>query len=133
MVVSKNMRDKTIKELDVRMRYFITEQQRKKTKSTCYHEFFQGIWDMDRDGHWNENSLMIHDDIFCEIGLDNLIAEANAQYDYFGETRLTQEQWEYIVAKAAAIGGELENAIGEITPWAMDCYKENSIITILGM
>lgn len=115
------------------MKYFITEHQRKKTHSSSYHEFFQGDWDMDRDGHWNKNSLMIHDDIFCKIGLDSLLARANAKYDYFGETILTQDQWEYIVDQARDIGEELWAAILEIIPWATNCYKNHRVITVLGM
>ena len=115
------------------MRYFMTEQQRKHTHSTCYHEFFQGGWDMDRDSFWNDNSLMIHDDIFRRIGLDSLLAEVNSKYDYYGETALTQDQWEYVVARARDIGGELWDAILEISPWATNCYKDHSVITVLGL
>lgn len=115
------------------MKYFMTEQQRKKTHSTCYHEFFQGSWDMDQDGHWNSNSLMIHDDIFCKIGLDSLLAEVNDRYDYFGVTTLTKDQWGHIIDYARDIKGELWEAILEINPWAENCYKDHSVITVLGI
>lgn len=115
------------------MQYFLTEKQRKLTHSTCYHEFFKGTWDLDLNGFWNDDSLFIEDDEFCRIGMDRLIEHADSNYDYFGETEITQAHWSKIVTEAKNTGGELWDAILEVVPWAENCYGKHNVITILGM
>ena len=42
------------------MKYFLNEDERKASNSTCYHEFAQGEWDENISMFWNNDSLNIH-------------------------------------------------------------------------
>ena len=49
------------------MKFFCTELER---KGTCYHEFQKGKWD--GKTFWKTDSLLLHDNIMCEVKLHKL-------------------------------------------------------------
>lgn len=115
------------------MKYFLNEDERKASNSTCYHEFAKGEWDENISMFWNNDSLNIHDDLLTEIGLDKLILSIVDDYDPLGQTIIDKEQWESICAKAEEIGGALLDAIYEVTPWAEANFQQYEVFTILGL
>lgn len=115
------------------MKYFLNEVERKASNSTCYHEFFKGEWDENACVFWSDDSLNIHDDFMISLGLDSLIHSIVDDYDPFGETKISKEQWEKIYARAEEIGGNLFEAICEVTPWAEANFGQYEVFTILGI
>lgn len=115
------------------MRFFLTEAERKRTHSTCYHEFARGKWDEAAAAYWREDSLNIHDDYMVSLGLDELLAGVLPGYNPFGPTEVSAAQWEKLCANAEATGGELWQAVGELIPWAAENFARYPAFTILGV
>lgn len=115
------------------MKYFLNEDERKASNSTCYHEFAKGEWDENACVFWHNDSLNIHDDLLITIGLDKLILSMVDDYNPVGETKVSKEQWENICAKAEEIGGDLLEAIYEVTPWAEANFRQYEVFTIIGV
>lgn len=112
------------------MKYFIDEEQRKLSGSTNYFEFIKGKY---RGKCWLPDSLSLDMDEFDRLGLDNLISSAVPSFDYFGLTKITLRDWEKILSKAHAVGGEAEAAVAEIDEWAREVFSEYKCITIFGI
>lgn len=115
------------------MKFFLTEAERKRTNSTCYHEFARGKWDESSRVFWREDSLNLHDDLMISLGLDALIAGAAPEYDPFGPAEISAEQWRRICAEAKKAGGELWQAVQELIPWAEDNFAQYPVFTIVGV
>lgn len=114
-------------------KYFLNESERKASGSTCYHEFFRGKWDENTMVFWNKDSLNIHDDWMVALGLQDLISSVVSSYQSYANTEINQEQWRDICANAEKIGGNLLDAIKELTPWVEYNFLQNEVFTILGI
>ncbi|MBQ3599941.1 MAG: hypothetical protein II992_01905 [Lachnospiraceae bacterium] len=110
------------------MKFFCTELER---KGTCYHEFQKGKWD--GKTFWKTDSLLLHDDIMCEVKLHKLFREVDSEYDDYGETEIDKEKWYKIFHIANAIGGDVKIAIDEANIWAEEVFKTEEMFTILGL
>lgn len=115
------------------MKYFLNENERKATGSTCYHEFYKGKWNTKKMLFWNDDSMYISDDMMYDLKLDELISSVVKGYDSYGETEINEIQWNKIKTKAEKMGGVVFEAITEITPWVEDNYMTNRVFTILGI
>lgn len=67
------------------------------------------------------------------IELDRLILGVVETYDPYGETEIHACQWEQICAEAERTGGSLLEAVRELSPWAEENFRQNSVFTILGI
>lgn len=110
------------------MKYFCVESER---KGTCYHEFQKGRFETME--FWKEDSLLIHDTVYGEIGLRVLIESVIKDYDYCSNTEVTKEQWNRIYDSAIARGGELKEALLEANAWVEDTFEEYEVFTIIGL
>lgn len=110
------------------MLYFSTEVER---CGTCYHEFQKGEWKRKR--FWKEDSLLIHDDIYHRLELGKLISGVIAEYDPYGITKVSKEQWDEIYRIAEEIGGEIFYAISEANVWVCKNFESEEVFTILGI
>ena len=115
------------------MKYFLNEVQRKASNSTCYHEFFRGKWDKDACVHWNNDSLNTDDDMMTFLELDLLISSVVSDYSYYGVTEINKKQWKEIRQRAEKKGGNLFEAINEVTRWVEENFTQNKVFTILGI
>ena len=109
------------------MRYFISSGQR---QGTCYHEFFAGKWD--GKSFWDEDSILIHDDLLCE-GFARALLQAAPGWSAFGVSEISREQWEKI---GTLIGNEDETAreiYQEADEWAQGVFAKADRFTILGI
>lgn len=86
------------------MKYFCTETEQKKSKSSCYLEFQKGRY---ANKCWLEDSICLHDDIFEELCLYQVLCSAIPQFDHWGITEVSLEQWQQVKNKAEAVGGEV--------------------------
>lgn len=111
------------------MKYFCTETERKASKSTCYFEFQKGCH---KGKHWLEDSINIHDDLLRDEIYQVFLAVIS-QFDPFGITEVTKDQWLQVKSRAEAVGGEALDAVMEIEDWVVKCFKEEEVFTICGI
>lgn len=114
------------------MTYFKTAEERRESKSSAYYEFFVGEWEKG-DGHWNDTSINISDEIWDELKMGRLIRSVVNSFDSCGVNKISDMQWTAIVAAASLVGGELYEAILEADKWASRCLIEHNCFTILGL
>ncbi len=112
------------------MTYFISEKQRKESGSTCFFEFQKGEYE---DECWKEDSLSISDEEFDRLKLGKLITEINADFDYYGNTEISYEQWELLKNRLIEKNGEYKKLLSKLQPWAEENFKQNKIFTIIGL
>lgn len=112
------------------MKYFLTEEQRRESHSTCYFEFQRG----NHNGEfWKKDSLSLHDDIFGGMELDRIFKEAAPDFDYFGTSVIGIEEWEKIKAALSQGGKEHRELLAELEPWVTDNFKNYDVFSVVGM
>ena len=111
------------------MKYFCTETERKASKSTCYFEFQKG---RHKGKHWLKDSISIHDDLLSDE-IYQVFVVAISQFDPFGITEVTKEQWQQVKSRAELVGGEALVAITEMEDWVVECFEEEEVFTICGI
>ena len=111
------------------MKYFCTENERKESKSTCYFEFQKG---RHKGKHWLEDSLCIHNDLLSDE-IYQIFVNVIPQFDPFGITEVSPEQWQQMKCNAEAVGGEVLIAIMELDEWVEKCFEKEKVFTICGI
>ena len=112
------------------MRYFVNEDERKASGSTCYFEFQKG---KHRNKHWLKDSICIHADLFEELLLFHLFADSLGRFDYYGPTNeIGKEQWYKIIEKSKE-NEHWELVVEEMRPWAEKCFNKHMCFTICGI
>ena len=112
------------------MKYFVTEDERKAARSTCYFEFQKGC----HSGEcWLPDSINIPDIQWDAFRLEELIRRAGVDFDYFGPTMITREQWNEIVRISREGEAVWEEVVAEAAPWVSECFQEYDRFTIMGM
>jgi hypothetical protein len=113
------------------MTYFITEEQR---RGSCFFEFQKGKpkrWG--RNKFWKEDSLLLHMDIFDELNLHPIFLTVLPEFEYTGETLVTQDQYEILKKLGCVQGGETSKLFSELDVWASKCFQTENCFTILGI
>lgn len=83
---------------------------------------------------WSADSLYLHDDVVCDLDLyRQLFKAANVEFNNYGVTEITLSDWNALVNRARELGGETEELIEELRPWAEDNFQKNEVFTILGI
>jgi len=112
------------------MRYFVNEEERKASGSTCYFEFQKG---KHRNKHWLKDSICIHADLFDELLLFHLFADSLGCFDYYGPANVIEkEQWYKIIEKSKE-NEHWELVVGEMRTWAEECFNKHTCFTICGI
>lgn len=112
------------------MRFFLNEDQRKASHSTCYFEFQKGPY---HDKCWRNDSINISDALWEKYDLSDLILRVNGNFDYYGITEITKNQWNEIVELSRKSEGVWGKIIAEAVPWAEECFHDYDVISIIGM
>lgn len=115
------------------MKYCITAAER---CGTCYHEFQRGkfgkfFWN--KTQFWEEDSLLLHDDLMRSSGFGAFLGAQLPNYVPFGITYITQIQWQNLFLAAQQQGGAVAEIAGEIDSWALETFQSHTMFTILGM
>ena len=110
--------------------YLYTTAQRKEMGGTCYFEFQRGRF---RGQHWLDRSVFLHADLFDELKLYDLFAEALPHFNYYGPTEVTPGQYETLKSLAMARGGETAALMEELDHWVQDCFYIENVFTICGI
>lgn len=112
------------------MKYFVNEDERKASGSTCFFEFQKGKY---HNKCWLPDSISIDMDIFDDLKLYELIKSIVPNFDYYGLTEINANEWEKILSTAHSIGGKTEKVIQEANEWATTAFSEFPVITICGI
>lgn len=112
------------------MKYFVNEDERKASHSTCYFEFQQGYY---RDRRWLPDSISISDTQWDELDLSVLFGRVVERFNYFGPTVVTKKQWNDIVRIAQESHSPWSEIVAEAAPWVDRCFKNHEAFTIMGI
>ena len=109
------------------MKYFVCNSQR---DGTCYHEFYKGKW----DGHtfWKADSISLEDDYLFN-GFVDAIASVVPNYDPFGETEISIEEWNEIGKIILTKDNESQEIFNEADRWLQKVFEDYTCFTILGI
>lgn len=112
------------------MKYFWTEAERKRYHTSCCFEFQKGEFD---GGHWKEDSLCLDAELFDKLNLYELLASAISEFDYYGPTKVTVDEWNTLFRKSQIECGDKASLLLELLPWVEDCFKTEKVFYILGI
>ncbi|MBR5179661.1 MAG: hypothetical protein IKW90_12800 [Lachnospiraceae bacterium] len=114
------------------MRFFITEDERKRTGSTAFIEFQKGRFDGEC---WHIDSICMDEDKFYELHLRRLFSMTLPQFDYYGITQVSGEEFKRVVEASADFSdnNDVAACIGELKEWIGEAEDEDILFTICGM
>ena len=112
------------------MKFFVDEEKRKASHSTCYFEFQKGYY---HGKCWLPDSINISDSLWNEYHLSDLIACVIKNFDYYGTTIVTKKQWDEIIKLSQESGTIFWEVIADATRRVNECFKKYDVFTILGM
>lgn len=112
------------------MKYFINEKERKESHSTCYLEFQAGRY---HNECWLDSSINISSEIWEQYHMTKFICTFVPNFDYYGITIVTKEQWLIIVDASMKENCICKAVILEAIPWASKCFENNDVFTICGL
>ena len=112
------------------MKYFITEEERKKIGGSGYFEFQKGDA---ADKCWKDDSLLLNMDIFDDLKIPDYIKDAVPGFDYYGITYVERGQWQQIFNRAYETGGQVKELFTELKPWVEECFEEYERFVIWGI
>lgn len=111
------------------MRYFMSEAERRSSRSTLYFELQKGNY---HNKCWLDDSVCIHADIWNSLSLTELFTKALPNFSYYGLTEVSPDDFEKL--KELSKGSEQwENVISQLSPWAEECFENNTVFTICGI
>lgn len=112
------------------MKYFVNEEERKASGSTCYFEFQKGEY---RKKCWLKDSICIHADLFDEFLLFQLFADSIGSFDCYGPNNVIKKaQWNKIVENSKKDERWMA-IVEELTPWVEECFSKHECFTICGI
>ena len=110
------------------MKYFIFDHQR---SGSCYHEFYKGKWD--GKTFWKSDSIFLADD-YLFAGFADAIKESVPDYDPFGKTEISLEQWNKIGETTTFKDAESFAVYREADAWLRNqVFQSHKCFTILGV
>ncbi len=101
-------------------------------KHGCYFEFQKGDY-FTEEKHWLESSLFIDDDIVNALNLGALFGEAIPNFNYYGPTKVTKEQWLAVKKMSENMTLQIKDAINEIDEWVQNCFLTDNCFSICGI
>jgi len=116
-----------------RYKYFVTNEERKKsldTCKTCYFEFQKGDTS---DKCWKDDSLLLHMDLVDELEIPKYFRAVIPEFDYYGVTHVGREQWKQVFTDAYETGGQVKELFAELKPWVEECFEEYERFVIWGI
>lgn len=112
------------------MKYFVNEEVRKASHSTCYFEFQKGYY---HDKCWLTDSISIRDILWDEFHLSDLFSSVVEEFDYYGITVITKKQWNKIIKISQKAHSIWYDIVEDATPWVTKCFEEYEVFSIMGM
>ncbi len=115
-------------------KHFVSNQERiVKGGATDYLEFYPGVQEEDEVSFWNDDSLLINEDIFDEIGLGAFFDQNLKDFDFYGITYVSLKEWESLFSKVENESEKVQEGMKELADWLKGVFKEQPGFTILGL
>jgi hypothetical protein len=111
------------------MRYFMSEAERRSSRSTLYFELQKGHY---HNKCWLDDSVCIHADIWDSLSLTELFTKALPDFAYYGLTEVNMTEWEKLKELSQA-SFQWEEVMLELSPWVSGCFENNSVFTVCGI
>ena len=111
------------------MKYFVDEQTRAASHSSCYFEFQRGRY---AGAHWKSDSICLNGDLWNELRLSELFAAAIPGFAYCGVTRVTPRDWARLEALSQSHPA-WRKVVEEARPWVERCFAAEGEFSLLGM
>ena len=112
------------------MRFFITEEDRKRSGSSEYIEFQKGRYDGEC---WHIDSISMAEQTFYDMKLRRFFSSVLPQFDYYGLTQVTSSEFEKLKNEAPLFSNEAAECMNELSAWIGDSKEDDVVLTICGM
>ena len=112
------------------MRFFITEEDRKRSGSSEYIEFQKGRYDGEC---WHIDSISMAEQTFYDMKLRRFVSSVLPQFDYYGLTQVTSSEFEKLKNEAPLFSNEAAECMNELSAWIGDSKEDDVVFTICGM
>jgi len=112
------------------MRFFITEEERRRTGSSAFIEFQRGNYDGEC---WHIDSICMDEDIFYELHLRRFFSMVLPQFDYYGITQVSACEFEKIKEMSGNFSIDVSECIKELSEWLGEYDDQEILFTICGM
>ena len=112
------------------MRFFVTEEERKRSGSTAFIEFQKGAGDGEC---WRIDSICMDDELFSELHLRRFFTMILPQFDYYGITQVSKSEFERLCENAAGFSSDVDACMKELEEWIGEGSDEDILFTICGM
>lgn len=111
------------------MKFFMTEAERKQIHTTCCFEFQQGCF---HNVFWAEDSLCLNADIFDKLKLYEIFSKAVPQFNYYGKSEVSPENWRMLQRLAQKRGwfAEKELEPSTITKEEIAAFEQEHEVTL---
>ncbi len=112
------------------MRFFVTEEDRKRSGSSEYIEFQKGRYDGEC---WHIDSISMPEQTFYDMKLRRFFSSVLPQFDYYGLTQVTLSEFEKLKSEAPSFSNEAAECMNELSAWIGDAVDNDVVFTICGM
>ena len=112
------------------MKYFVNENGRKASGSTCYLEWQKGYY---HDECWLPDSINIDGYLWDKASMTRFMRQVVKDFDYYDLNIVNKQQWEEIVMLSQKANPLCKNIIAEAIPWVTECFKQYEVFTICGL
>ena len=112
------------------MKYFLTAEERKNSGSSCFIEFQKGAYD---GKCWKKDSICMDEEIFYDFKMKRLFSSVLPQFDYFGITPVSKEQFEKIKSNAKDYSEEVQASVAELEEYFSGDAEDTVFFTICGI
>jgi len=112
------------------MRFFISEDERKRSGSTEFIEFQKG---RDDGKCWHIDSISMDEELFSELHLRRFFTKILPDFDYYGITQVSREDFENLKENAAAFSLDADACMKELDDWLGTNGDSDILFTIYGI
>lgn len=82
---------------------------------------------------WREDSIYIYGEMFDVLGYNQLFRNVIPNFDFYGNTLVTAEDWNVLLQKSRTMSQEVIEAFDELKKWVDECFKEQDWFVARGV
>ena len=112
------------------MRFFISEDERKRSGSTAFVEFQKGA---DDGKCWHIDSISMDEELFSELHLRRFFSKILPEFDYYGITQVTSDDFSRLKENAADFSLDADACMKELDEWVGENRDSEILFTIYGI
>lgn len=105
-----------------------------KKQDLTSHDVFEFMQGQLNDSHWQDDSIYLTEEILAETKLVDFLELTLKNFNYFGPTEVTEEDWNKLKRNINASSSEItKQLVYEIDEWTKECFKVHTCFTICGI